>query len=95
MSKMLETGDTVSFVFEGYWYIIKEGNELYKHIGNWEFKRVVVTFFEVELPTPCLIHTKASLLNVEARRSPSPFSSNIIPALKQKSLTVVQSLQHG
>ena len=92
ISRMLEAGDTVNFLFEGYWYMVKEGNELYKHIGDWQFKRVAVSFFEVELPTPCLNHAKASLLHVEAPQAPSPFSSNIIPALKQKSLTVVQSL---
>jgi hypothetical protein len=89
MSKMLETGDTVSFLFKGYWYMVKEENQLYMHIGDWQFKRVVASFSEVELPIPCFIHAKVSLLHEEARRAPSALSSNITPALKQEALTDV------
>jgi hypothetical protein len=87
MSKMLETGDTVSFLFKGYWYMVKEENQLYMHIGDWQFKRVVASFSEVELPTPYFIQAKASLLHEKARHTPSPLSTNIISILKQKVLT--------
>lgn len=86
MSKMIETGDTVSFLFKGYWYMVKEGNQLYMHIGNWQFKQVVASFSEIELPTPYFIHARTSLQHEEVGHTPSPLSSNILPVLKQKSL---------